>query len=168
MKITCKMVLPTIIAVAFLVGGTFAAVKAAESSGEMRGQEQDAYMGCNPCWNGKGMQMSEEQRAKVNALLQESEAKVEPLRDQLFVKREELRALQNAATPDMKAVNSKAMEINGLREQLRKERAELGKKIDTALGLKPGTHGFMGRMGNPMGGHGMGNKGGNGMNRGAY
>lgn len=107
--------------------------------------------------HGKGMTLTPEQRKQVNAVVQESHAKMQPLRDQIFVKREELRAMQQATNPDVTAVGKKAQEINVLREQLRKERMALGEKLDKALGLPEGTHNMGGgHMSGHMGGGQMG------------
>ena len=46
-------------------------------------------------------------------------AKAEPLRDQLFVKRSELRALENSTNADQAAVEKTAREFLDLRNQLR-------------------------------------------------
>lgn len=102
---------------------------------------------------GTGMNLSPEQRTKVNALVQETQTKMQSTRDQLFVKHEELQALQQASTPDVNAVSKKAQEINILREQMNKERTALGQKIDKELGLPEGTHASMG------GGYGYGRGG---------
>lgn len=99
----------------------------------------------------KAMNISPEQRAKVNTIVQEAQAVIQPLRDQLFVKHEELRAMQQASNPDVTAVSKKAQEIIALREQLRKERHALGQKIDKELGLPEGTHTLGGHTGKQTG-----------------
>lgn len=154
MKVMHKMFSSAGVVVFLFSGAMFAGQVVAASAAEMKAPAQEGKMQNDyyPCWGGaKGIRLNDEQQAKVNALMTESEAKVRPLHDQLFVKNQELQALQNASSPDMKAVNAKAMEINDLREQIRKERAGLGKKLDTTLGLKPGTHGNMGGYGNMCG-----------------
>lgn len=89
---------------------------------------------------GRGMNISPEQRAQGNTVMQEGAATLQPMREQMYVKQQELRALQNASNPDVSAVNKKAQEINALREQMRKEYFGFGKKLDQALGLPEGTH----------------------------
>ncbi len=70
-----------------------------------------------------------------------SQEKSLSLRQELFVKKEELRALQNAATPDVAAVSKKATEITQVQNKLMDEKKSLGMALDKALGLAPGTHG---------------------------
>ena len=110
-------------------------------------------MGGCPGMAGHGAKISPEQQQKVQALFADAETRLQPLRDKLFVKKHELRALENATNPDVAAVAKKAEEITAIRAQMRQERMDLGTKLDKELGLKPGTHGFMGGKGH-RGGHG--------------
>ncbi len=99
--------------------------------------------------------ITDEQRAQAQALVEAAQEKMRPLRDQNFVKKQELEALKNAANPDVQAVVKTAQEIVALREQLRVEKEKLGDALDKALGLPEGTHNM---------GHGM--KHGDGYGRG--
>ena len=157
---TKKMIIPAAL-VALLAGGSLMATSASaaphqDHGGKHEMQAQgDGVGNCPMMQGGHGqgkMQLSPEQRAKMRTLVQEADTKLRPLREQLYVKREEMRALQNAATPDVKAVGQKAQEINTLREQMHKERQALGDRIDKELGLEPGTHNFSGY--GHKGGHG--------------
>lgn len=162
-----KLILPAALTV-FLAGGALA-TQALAAPGDHGGKHEMTNhggpgMGDCPMMRGgyghggKGahMNMTPEQRQKMQTITQEADAKMNPLRDQLYTKHQELRALQNATNPDVKAVSQKANEINSLREQLRKERVTLGDRIDKELGLEPGTHNFGGGR---MGGHGGGHRG---------
>ncbi len=107
--------------------------------------------------------ITDEQRQEARKLVEQAQEKMSLIKQQLFVKHEELKALQNAATPDVKAVSQKATEISQLEQSLATERKTLGEAIDKALGLEPGTHSF-GRHGK---GHGIGRGMGHGMGHGA-
>lgn len=170
---TTKMILPAALTI-FLAGGALFATTAISGPhdgygyghGMMQGDCNGPGMG-SPCpgMYGRGMQqgggnISPEQRQKLRDMVQESDAKIQPMRDQMYIKGEEMRALQNSANPDVKAVSQKAAEINALREQMRKERVALGEKIDKELGLEPGTHNF--------GGYGHGGRGHRGYGHGGY
>ena len=168
---TSKMILPAALTI-FLAGGALITGNAIGAPHDGHGQgmmQNEAGMGGMPCpgmagMGGKGyhrgMNATPEQREKARAIMQEAETKMQPMRDQMFIKREELRAMQNAATPDTKAVAQKASEINTLRDQMRKERVALGEKLDKELGLEPGTHSF--------GGYGHGGYGHGGYGHGSY
>lgn len=161
-----KLILPAALTV-FLAGGALASQAMAAPHDDHGGRHEAAAhggqgmeMGGCPMMSGGGMHggmhknMTPEQREKMRVIMNEADAKLSPLRDQLFVKHQEMRALQNATNPDVKAVSQKAGEINALREQMRKERKAMGDRIDKELGLEPGTHDFgRGHMGG-QGGHG--------------
>ncbi len=102
--------------------------------------------------------ITDEQREAARALVTASQKKTAPIKEQLFVKNQELEALQNAATPDVEAVKKVANEVVELRKQLRTERDNLGLEIDKALGLPAGTH--------ALNGYGHGNGNGHGKNKG--
>ncbi len=146
------------------------------ASGTVYTSNAHAY-GC-PCGGGHGgghgshmaehSNITDAQRQEARKLVEQSQSKMAPLKQQLFIKHEELKALQNAATPDVKAVAQKATEITELQQKLATERNNLGQAIDKALGLEPGTHnlGHKKGMGHGIGkGHGAG-KGMNSMGHG--
>ncbi len=119
--------------------------------------------GC-PYSGGHGKYMSEmtdEQRSAVNKIMDDSAKVTTPIKEKMFVKKQELEALQNAATPDVSLVTKVSNELVELRRALREERDKLGAELDKALGLEPGTHKFSnyGHGGDGMGkgkGHGKG------------
>ncbi len=98
-----------------------------------------------------------------------SQEKMRPLQQDLFVKEQELRALQNATNPDVAAVSKKATEITQVRAKLQDEKKNLGLALDKALGLAPGTHGVHGKRGmcgmHGKGGHAEGYGRGHGKDR---
>ena len=59
--------------------------------------------------------MSDAQRAKFDKIMEEFAPRMEQLRDSIYVKRQELRALENATNPDVKAVREAATEMARLR-----------------------------------------------------
>ncbi len=84
--------------------------------------------------------LSAEQRANMHKAVEAFRVKMQPVRQDLFVKQQELQALHNAANPDVAAVSRKATEISALRASLDAEKRQLGLALDKAMGLEPGTH----------------------------
>ena len=94
--------------------------------------------------------MSPEQRAAVDKIVNEYSPRLEPLRDQIFVKRQELRALRNASSPDVKQVRQTAEELAKLHNQMADLHDEMMEKISREVGFPDGP---AGRPGNgPAGG----------------
>lgn len=94
--------------------------------------------------------MSPEQRAAVDKIVNEYSPRLEPLRDQIFVKRQELRALRNASSPDVKLVRQTAEELVKLHNQMADLHDEMMEKISREVGFPDGP---AGRPGNgPAGG----------------
>lgn len=89
----------------------------------------DAY-GPGPRY--RDMDLTPEQRAAYDKIVDDFNTKATPLRDKLFVKRAELRALQNAPEPDVQAVSKTAQEILDLRKQLGKLGDEFFKNLEDA------------------------------------
>lgn len=79
--------------------------------------------------------LTPEKRAQFDTMLKEYHDKVIPMGDALYVKKQEMRALQNAATPDVNAVSKKATEINELRNKVRAEKDAFMNKLDKELGI---------------------------------
>ena len=155
---TSKMIIPALMTV-FLAGGAVVATKASAAPHEDHGGQHEMQnhdgqdggkgMGGCPMMRGHGgghgkMNLTPEQRQKMNVIMEEAHTRLTPLRDQIYVKHQEMKALQNATNPDVKAVSQKATEITALREKMRAERKALGDRIDKELGLEPGTHNFDG------------------------
>jgi Spy/CpxP family protein refolding chaperone len=73
--------------------------------------------------------LSPEARKQARAIAEEMRAKFEQINGALFVKRHQLRALENAANPDVKAVGECATEIVQLRQERRVLRKELRERM---------------------------------------
>jgi|YelNatPaOPRAMG01_1025707.scaffolds.fasta_scaffold00089_23 Spy/CpxP family protein refolding chaperone len=74
-----------------------------------------------PIWS--KLDLTEEQRAKLSSLHLEFAKETLPIRNELGVRRLELRQLMMAETPDLKAVEAKIDEIQKLEATLQKKRA---------------------------------------------
>ena len=91
------------------------------------------WQGAGPCWDGDGPRgfrghhgygmryqaLSPEQQKTFDKLVDEFQSQSRPLRDKMFIKRAELRALEQAANPDVKAIDRTAQELVDLRNQVR-------------------------------------------------
>ncbi len=102
--------------------------------------------------------ISEDQRKAARALVDAAHDTFAHLKHEMFIKKNELKALHNSAFPDVNAVSAKAKEITELRVKMQQEQVKLGEAIDKALGLEPGTHNFKrgmhgAKMGGCMSGH---------------
>lgn len=80
--------------------------------------------------------LTPEKRVQYEAIVKEGRSKIEPLRDALYVKHQEMRALQNSANPDVNAVSKAATEIATLRAKMRAEHENLVQKMEKDLGIK--------------------------------
>lgn len=80
--------------------------------------------------------LTPEKRVKFDAMLDELQGKMRPLRDAIYVKKQELHALQNSANPDVNAVSKTATEITQLREKMRTEHDNFVTKLEKDLGIK--------------------------------
>ena len=118
----------------------------------------DADYGCNGGYGygrghwggyGYGRGLSPEQRARYSALIDEYAPKMRPVRDQIFVKRQELSALRNAASPDMKAVRATAEELVKLQNQMADLHRELGARLEKEVGAPKDAVAPQGPNGNP-------------------
>ncbi|WP_298994203.1 periplasmic heavy metal sensor [uncultured Desulfovibrio sp.] len=99
-------------------------------------------------------QLKPEQMAQFDAALKDYSKKIEPTQQALFVKHEELKALQHATNPDVKAVSKTATEFAQLVSKLKSEREAFEDKITKDFGIKDLHGGMMGGMkdGGMMGG----------------
>lgn len=79
-----------------------------------------------------GPELSPEERAQFAKIVDDFRAKADPLRDELFVREAELKALQNAPEPDVNAVSGKAKEVVKLRNQIKELRAQLVNDLEKA------------------------------------
>lgn len=145
---TSRMMIPALLA-ATLIGGTMASD--AFAGPHHRGQGN----GYGPCYNGEGCweggwghhghargwgyrAMSDEQRAKFDNILKEFSPRMEELRDNIFVKQQELRALQNATSPDVNAVRAAAADLTRLRNEMADLHDALGDKLAAEVGVPEG------------------------------
>ena len=83
--------------------------------------ERGDYRGYHHRGWGKGYaaNLSPEQRKTYMRLVDDFNAKAEPLRDQMFIKRAELRALENSTNASKADVDKTAREFLDLRKQMR-------------------------------------------------
>ncbi len=153
-----------VLALSLLAGGLFMAPhsKAMENHGAKHMQQQSTA------------HFTEAQRAKAHALIETSREKMRPVREAMYVKKQELKALQGATNPDVVAVSRTAKEMTELRSQMHSEKQALNSALDKALGLPAGTHAMkkyqFGKNGVAFG-HGNknhGRKGGRHMNQGHF
>ena len=82
--------------------------------------------------------MSDAQRAKFDKIMEEFAPRMEQLRDSIYVKRQELRALENATNPDVKAVREAATEMTRLRNEMADLHDALGDKLAAEVGVPEG------------------------------
>lgn len=82
--------------------------------------------------------MSAEQRAAFDKIIADYGPRMEPLRDQIFVKRQELRALRNASNPDVQQVRQTAEELVKLHNQMADLHDEMMDKISKEIGYPDG------------------------------
>ena len=75
-----------------------------------------------------------EQQQKYDAIVADFAKQMEPVKDQMFIKRQELRALQNAANPDIAAVRATATEMLQLRKQLGQLHETMTQRIEKEVG----------------------------------
>ena len=70
--------------------------------------------------------------------MEEFAPRMEQLRDSIYVKRQELRALENATNPDVKAVREAATEMTRLRNEMADLHDALGDKLAAEVGVPEG------------------------------
>ncbi len=136
-----KMTIIPVVAVTLLVGGIVNAAQPTDATMENKPAVQQQ----------EKKEFTEAQREAARIVREQAQMRMQPLHQAMFVKQQELRALHNAATPDVNAVSQKAMEINEIRSQMDQERKNAGLALDIALGLKPGTHSMRGMHGGDKG-----------------
>ncbi len=69
-----------------------------------------------------GLNLTADQTAKINALRDNHWKEVQPLRDKMFTKRNELRTLWLETNPDPAKINAAQKEVNLLRDQMQEKR----------------------------------------------
>ncbi len=165
-----KIILPILLA-ATMVGTTTYSTNAAAMDGKMGGCGMMGGSEMGPMMPHMGMgaippgmvkhvkgQLKPEQVAPFDAALKDYSKKIEPTQQALFVKHEELKALQHATNPDVKAVSKTATELVQLVSKIKSEREAFEDKIIKDFGIKDLHGGMMGGMmdGGMMGGGMMG------------
>ncbi len=123
----------------------------------------DSGYGCYGCpggygpgygWNGNSGLTSEQQN-KYTKIVQDYAKRMDSIQDQIFVKRQELRALRNATNPDVKTVRETATELTKLNKQLDDLHDEMAQRIEKEVGTPAGVGANSGNYG-PRYHHGMG------------
>ncbi|WP_165065944.1 periplasmic heavy metal sensor [Desulfovibrio sp. ZJ200] len=108
----------------------------------------DSGYGCYGCpggygpgygWNGNSG-LTSEQQEKYTKIVQDYARRMEPIQDQIFVKRQELRALRNATNPDVKTVRETATELTKLNKQLGDLHDEMAQRIEKEVGRPAGAN----------------------------
>lgn len=128
--------------------------------------------GCGgPCTGGYGntTELNAEQQKKYDMIVEDYTKRMNPVRDQVFVKRQELSALRNATSPDVKAVREAATELTKLNGQMRDLHKQMMTQLEKETGVtftrKGMGHGNMGKGHGNMG-HGNMGQGNMGMGHG--
>lgn len=147
---TSRVMIPALLAAA-LIGGTMTsdAFAGPHHRGQGNGYGPCYGYGDGGCWEGgwghhghaRGWgyrAMSDEQRAKFDKIMEEFAPRMEQLRDSIYVKRQELRALENATNPDVKAVREAATEMTRLRNEMADLHDALGDKLAAEVGVPEG------------------------------
>lgn len=149
---TNRIALAAIVAAALMTGSAISAYSQPNPAGgmtanvhEMGGYQEDMgpCPGFGPGMHGYGMRgfgrgdLTPEQRQKYHDIVAEYAKKMEPVKDQMFIKRQELRALENAASPDIPAVRAAATELLQLRKQLGQMHEDMTQSLEKEVG--PGT-----------------------------
>lgn len=138
--------------------------------------------GAGPCADNGAWNLTTEQRASYDKIMQEYDAKVTPLRDEMWAKHTELKALSGNPKTEPGTISKLVQDMSNTRVKLRQEREVLAQRLEKELGIKSGfgrggfhggkgmmrghgggsgAHGGMGMMGGGMMGGGMGCMGGN-------
>lgn len=147
---TSRVMIPALLAAA-LIGGTMTsdAFAGPHHRGQGNGYGPCYGYGDGGCWEGgwghhghaRGWgyrAMSDAQRAKFDKIMEEFAPRMEQLRDSIYVKRQELRALENATNPDVKAVREAATEMARLRNEMADLHDALGDKLAAEVGVPEG------------------------------
>jgi len=81
----------------------------------------------------RGYNLDGKDRVQYDAMFQKHQDKVQPLRSQLFVKIQELEALQNATNPDIEAVKKASNELVDIKQDIRQERKDFRASINKSF-----------------------------------
>lgn len=120
-----------------------------------------------PCADNGAWNLTAEQRVTYDKIMKEYDAKVTPLRDEMWAKHTELQALSGNAKTEPSTISKLVQDMGNIRVKLRQERETLAQRLEKELGIKSGfgRGGFHDGMGMGMGmrGHGGGHGGMGGM-----
>ncbi len=142
------LVIP-VVAIALLSGAAFSKVQA-ESEPKVTTSQKVQEKKRSP-------EFTAQQTAEARKLVEAHSEKMQPLKCDMYVKMQELKALQNAANPDVAAVSQKATEISQVRVKMQSAKHDMGLALDKAMDLEPGTHNMRNFLGKKGGrGHHMG------------
>ena len=108
-------------------------------------------------WGGMNANLTPEQSAQLFDLKQQFMNDTAGLRKQMMVKRTELAALWQSATPDQNQIQAKQQEVNALRDQLQAKRIAFRSQAQTicpqaGMGMGRGAGRGMGMAMGPRGG----------------
>ena len=158
--VSSRFILSALLAAA-LTGGALVT----DSMARSRDNSFDDSYSCEGCpggygpgygWN-RNAALSPEQQDKYTKIVSEYAKRMDPIQDQIFIKRQELRALQNSTNPDVKAVRETATELTKLNNQLGDLHDEMARRIEKEVGEPAGEARSGGYgPGYHMRGHGMG------------
>ncbi|MDR0816585.1 MAG: periplasmic heavy metal sensor [Desulfovibrio sp.] len=96
----------------------------------------------------QGQAFSPEQKEKYNTIVEEYAKRINAVRDEIFVRRQELRALHNNATPDVKAVRDCATGLATLKRQMEEAHNDMMRRLEEAgivgggMGMGYGRYSF--------------------------
>ena len=91
------------------------------------------HYGHPSCW-GYYRNLPQEKRDAFAKIVNDYSPRMEALRDQIFVKRQELKALQNATNPDVAQVRQTADELVKLHNQMADLHNEMGDRLSKEVG----------------------------------
>ena len=133
-----------LVAAALLGSASFASDAYSRGMNSMGCPAMDGDMGSGMMNHGMGMGMgmgmgprgaySAEQLKAYDAIVDSYREKLEKLQEAMFIQRHELSALENATTPDTKAVRAAASELYKLRTQSTDLHKEMRDKIQKEVG----------------------------------
>ncbi len=150
-----KKIIVAVLAVALLA---VAGVAMAQGWGRGPGMGYGPGMGSGPGYGGPGLNLTPEQNQKMQALREGFFKEMLPLRNEMQIKRLELRTLWAQTNPDQDKILAKQKEVNALREKFQ-EKSTLH-RLEMRKVLTPEQQAQLGAYGPGFGpgfgpGHGM-------------
>ncbi|CAK7001018.1 MAG: hypothetical protein DELT_00028 [Desulfovibrio sp.] len=163
MKKTTKILLSSMVAV-LVMAAPLAAQAGPGGSGRHGGPHYGQMGGDGPQMMHRGgwfQALAPEKQAAVSALFDEHRTKMEPIREQLWIKRTTLDALSANPNTEPKKIEALVTEMAGLRKQLYTERKALADRVEKETGFrmpygKGGGFGYGHRGRHHKGGYGKG------------